>query len=55
MAYKFDYLDGEVLRWSLTEVGAEYTVDVSYTPTISVSTHGGPSTTTSQWAYLPTC
>ncbi len=43
MAYKFDYLDGEVLRWSLTESGAEYEVDESYTPTIYVSTHGAGS------------
>ncbi len=41
MGYKFDYLDGDVLQWSLTESGAEYAVDESYTPTIYVSAHRG--------------
>ncbi len=40
MVYKVDYLDGEVLRWSLTESGAEYEADGSYTPTMYVSAHG---------------
>ncbi|ODR83381.1 DNA polymerase I [Haladaptatus sp. W1] len=43
MAYKFDYLDGQVFRWSLTESGAEYTIDESYTPTLYVSAHGAGS------------
>ncbi|WP_458189102.1 type B DNA-directed DNA polymerase [Haladaptatus sp. NG-WS-4] len=43
MVYKFDYRDGTVLRWSLTESGAEYTVDESYTPTIYLSAHGAGS------------
>ncbi|WP_227356355.1 type B DNA-directed DNA polymerase [Haladaptatus salinisoli] len=43
MAYKFDYLDGDVLRWSLTESGAEYEIDGSYAPTIYVSAHGAGS------------
>jgi DNA polymerase, archaea type len=32
-----------VLQWSLTESGAEYAVDESYTPTIHVSAHRGGS------------
>lgn len=37
--FKIDYREGDVLRWSLTDDGAEYTVDDGYTPTLSVSVH----------------
>ncbi|GAA0258949.1 DNA polymerase domain-containing protein [Haladaptatus pallidirubidus] len=40
MVYKIDYVDGDVLRWSVTETGVECEVDESYTPTIYVSVHG---------------
>ncbi|WP_423743127.1 type B DNA-directed DNA polymerase (plasmid) [Haladaptatus sp. SPP-AMP-3] len=39
MVYKIDYVDGDVLRWSVTETGVECRVDESYTPTIYVSVH----------------
>ncbi|WP_227379518.1 hypothetical protein [Haladaptatus halobius] len=37
MVYKIDYVDGDVLTWSLTETGLNCEVDESYTPTIYVS------------------
>ncbi|WP_276275155.1 type B DNA-directed DNA polymerase [Haladaptatus sp. QDMS2] len=40
MPFTFDYRDGDVLAWSLTDEGATYTRDESYTPTIYVSAHG---------------
>ncbi|MFC7203326.1 type B DNA-directed DNA polymerase [Haloferax namakaokahaiae] len=40
MGYKIDYLDGDVVRWSLTDDGATATRDGSYTPTLYVSVHG---------------
>ncbi|WP_224332647.1 type B DNA-directed DNA polymerase [Haloprofundus halobius] len=40
MPFKFDYLDRDVLKWSLTPGGAEFTRDSSYDPTIYVSAHG---------------
>ncbi|RBI59821.1 DNA polymerase I [halophilic archaeon] len=40
MVYTIDYRDGDVLRWSLTDDGADYTVDDSYTPSLYVSAHG---------------
>ncbi|MFH5800856.1 type B DNA-directed DNA polymerase [Haladaptatus sp. CMAA 1911] len=40
MVYKIDYVDGDVLTWSVTETGVECEVDESYTPTIYVSVHG---------------
>ena len=40
MVYKIDSVDGDVLRWSVTETGVECEVDESYTPTIYVSVHG---------------
>ncbi|WP_231187792.1 type B DNA-directed DNA polymerase [Haladaptatus sp. DYF46] len=40
MVYKIDYVNGDVLRWSVTETGVECEVDESYTPTIYVSVHG---------------
>ncbi|EFW94229.1 DNA polymerase I [Haladaptatus paucihalophilus DX253] len=40
MVYKIDYVDGDVLIWSVTESGVECEVDESYTPTIYVSVHG---------------
>ena len=40
MVYKIDYVDGDVLRWSVTVTGVECEVDESYTPTIYVSVHG---------------
>ncbi|WP_227380216.1 hypothetical protein [Haladaptatus halobius] len=40
MVYKIDYVDGDVLRWSVTETGVNCEVDESYTPTIYVSAHG---------------
>ncbi|WP_458209718.1 hypothetical protein [Haladaptatus sp. NG-SE-30] len=39
MVYKIDYVDDDVLRWSVTETGVECKVDESYTPTIYVSVH----------------
>ncbi|WP_433626479.1 hypothetical protein [Halomicrococcus sp. NG-SE-24] len=39
MVYKVDYRDGDVLRWSLTDDGAEYAVDDGYAPTLYVSAH----------------
>ena len=39
MVYKIDYVDGDVLRWPVTETGVECEVDESYTPTIYVSVH----------------
>ena len=39
MVYKIDYVDGNVLRWSVTESGVECEVDESYTPPIHVSVH----------------
>ncbi|RBI63380.1 DNA polymerase I [halophilic archaeon] len=41
MVYKVDYRDGDVLRWSLTDDGAEYAVDDGYAPTLYVSAHDG--------------
>ncbi|MFH5845431.1 hypothetical protein [Haladaptatus sp. CMAA 1909] len=38
--YKIDYVDGDVLRWSLTESGVTCEIDASYTPIIYVSVHG---------------
>jgi DNA polymerase I len=38
MPYKFDYLDGDVLAWSLTDDGATATRIESHTPTIYVAT-----------------
>jgi DNA polymerase, archaea type len=40
MVYKIDSVDGDVLRWSVTETGVSCEVDESYTPTIYVSVHG---------------
>jgi DNA polymerase, archaea type len=40
MVYKIDYVDGDVLTWSVTETGVTCEVDESYTPTIYVSVHG---------------
>ncbi|WP_227355784.1 hypothetical protein [Haladaptatus salinisoli] len=40
MVCKIDYVDDDVLRWSVTETGVECEVDKSYTPTIYVSVHG---------------
>jgi DNA polymerase, archaea type len=40
MVCKIDYIDGDVLTWSVTETGVECEVDESYTPTIYVSVHG---------------
>ncbi|WP_231189882.1 type B DNA-directed DNA polymerase [Haladaptatus sp. DYF46] len=40
MVHKIDYVDDDVLRWSVTETGVECEVDESYTPTIYVSVHG---------------
>ena len=40
MVYKIDYVDGDVLTWSVTESGVSCEVDESYTPTIYVSVHG---------------
>ena len=40
MVYKIDYVDGDVLTWSVTETGVNCEVDESYTPTIYVSVHG---------------
>ncbi|ODR80832.1 hypothetical protein BG842_02340 [Haladaptatus sp. W1] len=39
MVYKIDYVDDDVLRWSVTETGVSCEVDESYTPTIYVSAH----------------
>jgi DNA polymerase, archaea type len=39
MVYKIDYVDGDMLKWSVTETGMECKVDESYTPTIYVSVH----------------
>ncbi|WP_101296501.1 type B DNA-directed DNA polymerase [Halegenticoccus soli] len=41
MPFTFDYLDGDVLEWSLTADGAECSRNPSYEPTIYVSAHGG--------------
>ena len=30
MVYKIDYVDGDVLRWSVTETGVKCEVDESY-------------------------
>ncbi len=38
MTYKFDYRDGEVIAWSVTDDGAVPTRIKSYTPTIYVAT-----------------
>lgn len=38
MAYKFDYFDGDVIAWSVTDDGAVPTRIESYTPTIYVAT-----------------
>ena len=38
MAYKFDYRDGEVIAWSVTDDGAVTTRIKSYTPSIYVAT-----------------
>lgn len=43
--YKIDYHDGDVLRWSLTDDGAVYTIDDAYTPTLYVSVHADGSLT----------
>ena len=40
MVYKIDYVDADVLTWSLTETEVKCEVDESYTPTIYVSVHG---------------
>ncbi|WP_117592475.1 type B DNA-directed DNA polymerase [Haloprofundus halophilus] len=40
MSFKFDYLEGDVLEWSLTPDGVEFTRNSSYEPTIYVSAHG---------------
>ncbi|SIR67845.1 hypothetical protein SAMN05421858_3298 [Haladaptatus litoreus] len=34
MVYKIDYVDGDVLRWSVTETDVNCAVDNSYTPLI---------------------
>ncbi|WP_224450575.1 type B DNA-directed DNA polymerase [Haloprofundus salilacus] len=39
MSFKFDYLDGDVLEWSLTPEGADFTRNTSYEPTIYISAH----------------
>lgn len=45
MTFKIDYLNGDVLRWSLTDEGAEYTVHDGYTPTLYISIHDDGSMT----------
>ena len=40
MPYKFDYCDGDVLAWSLTDEEAEVTRFESYTPTVYISAVG---------------
>ncbi|WP_435158982.1 type B DNA-directed DNA polymerase [Haladaptatus sp. DFWS20] len=50
MVYKIDYVDGDVLRWSVTETGVECEVDESYTPTIYVSVHGNGDFSTARAA-----
>ncbi|WP_129113174.1 type B DNA-directed DNA polymerase [Halegenticoccus tardaugens] len=40
MPFTFDYLDGDVLEWSVTPDGAECSRNASYEPTIYVSAHG---------------
>ncbi|SFL45491.1 DNA polymerase I [Halogranum rubrum] len=40
MPFKIDYRDGDVLEWTLTDDGAEYVRNSSYTPTLYVSVHG---------------
>jgi DNA polymerase I len=45
MPYKIDYVDGAILRWSLTADGATATRDDSYAPTFYVSAHGAGSLT----------
>ncbi|QCJ47232.1 type B DNA-directed DNA polymerase [Haloprofundus sp. MHR1] len=40
MPFKFDYLDGDVLEWSLTPNGVEVNRNSSYEPTIYISAHG---------------
>jgi DNA polymerase I len=51
MVYKIDYVDGDVLRWSVTETGVECEVDKSYTPTIYVSVHGDGEYSTARAAF----
>ncbi|WP_267643337.1 type B DNA-directed DNA polymerase [Haloarchaeobius amylolyticus] len=41
MPYKFDFVDGDVYRWTTGEDGATCQVDESYTPTLYVSAHEG--------------
>ena len=43
MPFTFDYLDGDVLRWSATDGGATYERDESFTPTVYASAHGDGS------------
>ncbi|WP_458189987.1 type B DNA-directed DNA polymerase [Haladaptatus sp. NG-WS-4] len=50
MVYKIDYVDGDVLTWSVTETGVECEVDESYTPTIYVSVHGDGNFSTARAA-----
>ncbi|SDM99041.1 DNA polymerase I [Halogranum gelatinilyticum] len=41
MPFKVDYLDGDVVEWTLTEDGVTHERTQSYTPTLYVSVHGG--------------
>ena len=40
MSYKFDYHDGDVIAWSVTDDGAVASRIDSYTPTIYIATDG---------------
>ena len=55
MAYKFDYRDGEVIAWSVTDDGAVPTRIKSYTPTIYVATaeHDQLATANQHLSELP--
>ena len=50
MVYKIDYVDGNVLTWSLTESDVSCEVDESYTPTIYVSVHSDSDFSTARAA-----
>ncbi len=43
MPFTFDYLDGDVLRWSTTDAGATYERDESFAPVVYASAHGDGS------------
>ena len=55
MTYKFDYHDGEVIAWSVTDDGAVPTRIKSYTPTIYVATaeHDQLTTANQHLSELP--